>query len=110
MRYTELGHTGMSLSSLAFGASSLGSVFHETKEKESIEAVEAAIEGGMSFTMAVASKLREGKRLRDLDGDDWADIAGQSGKGVVRGGVRGAETSARRSFSSGQSCFASMPP
>ena len=37
MRYTELGHTGMSLSSLAFGASSLGSVFHETKEKESIK-------------------------------------------------------------------------
>ena len=53
-------------------------------------AMAAAIEGGMSFTMAVASKLREGKRLRDLDGDDWADIAGQSGKGVVRGGVRGA--------------------
>ncbi len=49
MRYTELGHTGMSLSSLAFGASSLGSVFHETKEKESIEAVEAAIEGGINF-------------------------------------------------------------
>ena len=49
MRYTELGHTGMSLSSLAFGASSLGSVFHETKEKESIEAVETAIEGGINF-------------------------------------------------------------
>lgn len=49
MRYTELGHTGMSLSSLAFGASSLGSVFHETKEKESIEAVESAIEGGINF-------------------------------------------------------------
>ena len=34
MRYTELGHTGMSLSSLAFGASSRGSVF---------------IEGGINF-------------------------------------------------------------
>lgn len=49
MRYTELGHTGMRLSSLAFGASSLGSVFHETKEKESIHAVETAIEGGINF-------------------------------------------------------------
>ena len=49
MQYTELGHTGMRLSSIAFGASSLGSVFHETKEKESIEAVEAAIEGGINF-------------------------------------------------------------
>ena len=39
----------MRISNLSFGASSLGSVFHETKERESIEAVEAAIEGGINF-------------------------------------------------------------
>lgn len=39
----------MRISNLCFGASSLGSVFHETKERESIEAVEAAIEGGINF-------------------------------------------------------------
>ncbi len=49
MRYIELGKTGMRISHLSFGASSLGSVFRETKEKESIEAVEAAIEGGINF-------------------------------------------------------------
>jgi len=49
MRYTELGKTGMKISHLSFGASSLGSVFRETKEKESFEAVEAAIEGGINF-------------------------------------------------------------
>ncbi|MCR4582941.1 MAG: aldo/keto reductase [Prevotella sp.] len=49
MRYTELGKTGMKISHISFGASSLGSVFRETKEKESIEAVEAAIEGGINF-------------------------------------------------------------
>ena len=49
MRYTELGHTGMKISNLSFGASSLGSVFRETNEKESFEAVEAAIEGGINF-------------------------------------------------------------
>ena len=49
MRYTELGKTGMKISHLCFGASSLGSVFHETKETESIEAVETAIEGGINF-------------------------------------------------------------
>ena len=49
MRYTELGKTGMSVSHLSFGASSLGSVFHETNEKDSYEAVEAAIEGGINF-------------------------------------------------------------
>lgn len=49
MRYTELGKTGMKISHLSFGASSLGSVFRETNEKESFEAVEAAIEGGINF-------------------------------------------------------------
>ena len=39
----------MKISHLCFGASSLGSVFHETKEAESIEAVETAIEGGINF-------------------------------------------------------------
>ena len=49
MRYKELGKTGMKISHLCFGASSLGSVFRSTKEAESIEAVEAAIEGGINF-------------------------------------------------------------
>ena len=49
MRYTELGKTGMKISHLSFGASSLGSVFRETNEKESFEAVETAIEGGINF-------------------------------------------------------------
>lgn len=49
MEYRELGKTGLRISSLSFGASSLGSVFHETKEAESIEAVEAAIDGGINF-------------------------------------------------------------
>lgn len=49
MRYKELGKTGMKISHLCFGASSLGSVFRSTKEAESIKAVEAAIEGGINF-------------------------------------------------------------
>ena len=49
MRYTELGRTGMKISHISFGASSLGSVFRETNLKESCEAVEAAIEGGINF-------------------------------------------------------------
>lgn len=49
MRYSELGKTGLKISNLCFGASSLGSVFHETKEAESIKAVETAIEGGINF-------------------------------------------------------------
>lgn len=49
MRYTELGKTRMQISHLSFGASSLGSVFRDTNLKESCEAVEAAIEGGINF-------------------------------------------------------------
>ena len=49
MQYRELGKTGLKISNLSFGASSLGSVFHETKEAESIKAVETAIEGGINF-------------------------------------------------------------
>ena len=39
----------MKISHLSFGASSLGSVFHETNERDSFAAVEAAIEGGINF-------------------------------------------------------------
>ena len=49
MRYTEIGKTGLKVSNISFGASSLGSVFHETKEVESIKATETAIEGGINF-------------------------------------------------------------
>ncbi len=50
MKYSECGKTGMKLSRLSFGASSLGSVFHETQESESIKAVHTAImECGMNF-------------------------------------------------------------
>ena len=45
MRYTALGKTGMSLSHLGFGASSLGSVFRPTNLNDSIKAVETAKQG-----------------------------------------------------------------
>ena len=49
MQYHEIGKTGMKVSSLSFGASSLGGVFHDLKEKEGIQAVFAAVEAGMNF-------------------------------------------------------------
>ena len=39
----------MEVSRLSFGASSLGGVFHDIREKEGIEAVFTAIEGGINF-------------------------------------------------------------
>jgi len=49
MQYQEIGHTGMKVSNLSFGASSLGGVFHEINEAKAIEAVFTAVEGGMNF-------------------------------------------------------------
>ena len=42
----------MKVSALSFGASSLGGVFHQIKEEEAIEAVFAAIDGGMNSSMS----------------------------------------------------------
>lgn len=45
----KLGNTGLELTPLSFGASSLGGVFHSVREKDAIEAVFTAIETGMNF-------------------------------------------------------------
>ena len=49
MKFNEIGKTGMVVSALSFGASSLGSVFRSTRDEEALEAVYTAIEGGMNF-------------------------------------------------------------
>ena len=49
MIYRELGKTGMKLSAIGFGASSLGGVFHDFEEAKGIEAVFAAIDAGVNF-------------------------------------------------------------
>jgi len=49
MEYREIGKTGMKVSNLSFGASSLGGVFHSLKEQEGIDAVYTAVENGINF-------------------------------------------------------------
>ena len=49
MIYNELGKTGMKVSNLGFGASSLGGVFHDIREAEGIKAVHTAVENGINF-------------------------------------------------------------
>lgn len=49
MEKRKLGNTGLEVSALSFGASSLGGVFHEIDEGRAIEAVFTAIEGGMNL-------------------------------------------------------------
>ncbi|WP_028908075.1 aldo/keto reductase [Xylanibacter ruminicola] len=49
MIYNEIGKTGMKVSNLGFGASSLGGVFHSIREEEGIEAVHTAVDNGINF-------------------------------------------------------------
>jgi aryl-alcohol dehydrogenase-like predicted oxidoreductase len=77
MQYHEIGKTGMKVSSLGFGASSLGGVFHELKEKQGIEAVFTAIESGINFIDVspyygyYKAETVLGKALKDLPRDKY---------------------------------------
>lgn len=49
MEYRSLGRTGLKVSALSFGGSSLGSVFRPVEEAEGIRAVCAAVDHGVNF-------------------------------------------------------------
>lgn len=59
------------------------------REGAKATAVAAAAEGGVQFCMAVVKKCKEGKRIADFSESDWKEIAGESGIGTMKGGVRG---------------------
>ncbi len=77
MQKNLLGKTGLEISALSFGASSLGGVFHDIKEKEAIEAVFTAIEGGMNFIDVspyyghYKAETVLGKALREIPRDKY---------------------------------------
>lgn len=77
MEYRTLGRTGLRLSALGFGASSLGGVFHSLREEDGVQAVFAAIEGGINFidVSPYYGYLRAekvlGKALRQLPRDKF---------------------------------------
>lgn len=49
MKFRKLGNTGLDVSILSFGASSLGSVFRDVDEDEGIRTVHAAVDAGMNL-------------------------------------------------------------
>jgi L-galactose dehydrogenase len=73
MEYNLLGNTGLKVSRLSFGASSLSAVFHEVNESEAIKAVHAALGAGINyFDVAPAyggtvSERVLGKALKGID-------------------------------------------
>ena len=73
MIYNELGKTGMKLSNLSYGASSLGGVFHDVREAEGIKAVHTAVDNGINlidvspyYGYLKAEKVL-GKALKEID-------------------------------------------
>ena len=77
MIYNEIGKTGMRVSNLSFGASSLGGVFHSVREDEGIRAVHAAVDGGINFIDVspyyghLKAEMVLGKALREIGRDRY---------------------------------------
>ncbi|MCC8089578.1 MAG: aldo/keto reductase [Rikenellaceae bacterium] len=73
MKYREIGKTGMKVSHLSFGASSLGGVFHSLKEETGMEAVYTAVENGINFIDVspyyghLKAEAVLGKALKNID-------------------------------------------
>jgi L-galactose dehydrogenase len=78
MQYALLGRTGLKVSRLSFGASSLGGVFHPVDEAEAIDAVHTALDFGINYfdvAPAYGGTLSEtvlGKALRGIPRDRYS--------------------------------------
>lgn len=104
MEYREIGRMGMKVSALSFGASSLGSVFRETKESEAVAAVHTAVDSGMNFIDVspyyghYKAETVLGKALREIQRDKYylSTKVGRYGKD----GVNTWDYSARRATES----------
>ncbi len=104
MEYREIGKTGMKVSALSFGASSLGSVFRATKESEAIEAVHVAVDNGINFIDVspyyghYKAETVLGKALREIPRDKYylSTKVGRYGKD----GVNTWDYSAKRALES----------
>ncbi|WP_199621158.1 aldo/keto reductase [Paenibacillus alkalitolerans] len=77
MKYRKLGKTGLDVSVLSFGASSLGSVFRDIDEGEGIRTVHAAVDGGINlidvspYYGLTKAETVLGKAIRQLPRDSF---------------------------------------
>lgn len=58
-------------------------------EGAKVTAVSAAIEGATAFGTAIVKKRKSGEKFAEFDADDWKEIAADTGKGSLKGGIRG---------------------
>lgn len=91
MRYSKLGNTGLEVSNISFGASSLGGVFHDINEMHAIEAVHTALQVGINYIDvapaygATKAETVLGKALRNIPRSSYF-ISTKVGKNTAPGG------------------------
>ena len=77
MEYRFLGKTGLKVSNLSYGASSLGGVFHSIKEADGLKAVHTAIDNGINLIDVspyygdLKAEIVLGKALREIARDKY---------------------------------------
>ena len=59
------------------------------KEGAQAAAVGAVVEAYAAFVLAIVHKRKAGKHIKEFNKTDWLDIANATGKGTIKGGVRG---------------------
>ena len=80
MKYRKLGSTGLDVSMLSFGASSLGSVFRDINEEEGIRTVHAAVDAGINYIDVspyyglTKAETVLGKAIRQLPRDQFSAL------------------------------------
>ena len=67
----------------------------------------AAIEGAMALCLGIAEKRKSGKKFNAFDEDDWKEIAATTGKGTLKGGMRGASIYTLTNFTATPAAVAS---
>lgn len=72
-------------------------------------AAAAAIEGAMALCMGIAEKRKSGKKFNAFDENDWKEIAATTGKGTLKGGIRGASIYTLTNFTATPAAVATLP-
>ena len=70
-------------------------------------AAAAAIEGAMALCLGIAEKRKSGKKFNAFDEEDWKEIAATTGKGTLKGSIRGASIYTLTNFTATPAAVAS---
>ena len=68
------------------------------KEGAQVAIISAAIEGGITFIVGVYKKRKSGKKLVEFTAEDWKELGLDTGKGTIKGAIRGSAIYALTNF------------